>query len=152
TAAWGGSTAGTYGSFAITAGGVWTYTLNNSAADSLAGAASDSESLLATGTDDRRATVTKVVTITITGTNDSPLITISPGPPQGGVVEAGNLDDGTVLACTPPAGGHPFPSRRSSDLTAAWGGSTAGTYGSFAITAGGVWTYTLNNSAADSLA
>src|SRR5205823_6433799 len=136
TAAWGGSTAGTYGSFAITAGGVWTYTLNNSAADSLAEGTSASESFIATVTDDKGATATEVVTITITGTNDSPVITNAPGQAQGGVVEAGNLDDGTVVAGTPTAGGTLTSSDVDTGATAAWGGSTAGTYGSFAITAG----------------
>ena len=33
--------------------------------------------------------------------------------------------------------------------TATWSGDATGTYGSFAITAGGAWTYTLDNADSD---
>jgi VCBS repeat-containing protein len=74
TATWTGSATGTYGSFAITTGGVWTYTLDNADADTKALKEGDSltETFTATVTDDFGATATQLVTITVTGTNDVP--------------------------------------------------------------------------------
>jgi VCBS repeat-containing protein len=65
-----------YGSFAITAAGVWTYTLDNAAADSLAEGASATETFTVTVTDEFGANDTETVTITITGTNDAPVIAV----------------------------------------------------------------------------
>jgi VCBS repeat-containing protein len=50
----------------------WTYTLNNSAAQYLAAGQTKTEVFTVTLTDDFGAAVTKDVTITLTGTNDSP--------------------------------------------------------------------------------
>ena len=65
-----------YGSFAITTAGVWTYTLDNAAADSLAEGASATETFTVTVTDEFGATDTETVTITLTGTNDAPVIAV----------------------------------------------------------------------------
>ena len=54
----------------------WTYTLNNSAAQYLAEGQTKTEVFTVTLTDDFGATVTKDVTITLTGTNDQPTLTI----------------------------------------------------------------------------
>ena len=100
TFTWTGNATGGYGTFAITAGGVWTYTLDNTLANGLAQGATATETFTATVTDDKSATATETVTITITGTNDAPVVSTTPGQNLGVVVEAGNLDDGT------PGGGH----------------------------------------------
>ncbi|MEH6647323.1 tandem-95 repeat protein, partial [Sulfitobacter sp.] len=71
---WSGSTAGTLGSFAITAGGTWTYTLNNAAAQALAQGQTVTEVFSATATDAAGATAQQEVRVTVTGTNDAPVI------------------------------------------------------------------------------
>jgi VCBS repeat-containing protein len=160
TATWTGDKAGNYGSFAIDpATGVWVYTLNNapgSAADKLAEGEVKTETFTATVTDDKGATATQLVTVTVNGTNDSPVITTTEGQNQGTVTEAGNLDDGTAVPGTPSVTGTLASTDVDNNATATWTGDKAGTYGSFAIDpATGVWVYTLNNapgSAADKLA
>src|SRR5205085_1251147 len=140
------------GAFAITAGGACTYTLDNGAADTLAEGQTGRASCRERVTDDEGATATETVTITITGTNDSPVISTATGQDAGTVVEAGNLDDGTVVAGTALATGQLSSSGVEAGATASWSGSGASPYGAFAITAGGAWTYTLDNGAADTLA
>src|SRR5207244_1024841 len=122
---------GTYGSFAITTAGAWTFTLNQAAADHLAEGASDTQTFTATVTDDKGASTTETVTITITGTNDSPVITTAAGQDTGTTIEAGNQDNGTVVPGTPTATGTLTSSDVDDLATATWGGSPAGTYGSF---------------------
>ncbi|MDB5722306.1 MAG: hypothetical protein JWP15_2924, partial [Alphaproteobacteria bacterium] len=160
TATWSGTAAGTYGAFAIDATtGKWTYTLNNGmggAADQLAEGESRTETFLATVTDDKGAIATQIVTINVTGTNDSPVITSSAAAAAGAVTEAGNLDNGAIVAGTPCATGALASADVDHGATATWTGNAAGAYGAFAIDAAtGKWTYTLDNStsgAADHLA
>ena len=160
TATWSGNTTGTYGSFAINATtGLWTYTLNDttgSAADQLKQGEVVTDVFTATVTDDHGATATELVTITITGTNDSPVITTAAGQDAGSVTEAGVQNGGNVaFADTPTASGTLTSSDVDHNATATWSGNASGTYGSFAIDAStGVWTYTLNDTtggAADQL-
>src|SRR5438552_4102224 len=99
------------------------------------------------------ATATQVVTLTITGTNDSPVITTAVGQNLGAVTEAGNLDNGTVVAGTPSASGTLSSSDVDAGATATWTGNATGTYGAFVINATtGIWTYTLDNSDGDTQA
>ena len=67
-------------------------------------------------------------------------------------VEAGNLDSGAVVAGDPAASGTLTSTDVDDGATAAWSGSTTGTYGAFAIDAAGNWTFTLDQGAADHLA
>src|SRR4051812_49792867 len=87
-----------------------------------------------------------------TGTNDSPVITNAAAAAAGTVVEAGNLDDGTVVAGTASVSGQLSSSDVDHGATATWSGDADSPLGAFAITAGGHWTYTLDNGAADALA
>jgi len=147
TATWSGDATGTYGSFAINAAtGAWTYTLNNadSDTDALKEGAIVTDTFLATVTDDFGATASQLVTITITGTNDAPVITTAVGGNEDTAVEAG------VVPGDADASGILSSSDVDTDATATWSGDATGTYGSFAINAAtGAWTYTLNNADSD---
>ncbi|PBB91593.1 hypothetical protein CK215_15040 [Mesorhizobium sp. WSM3864] len=73
TQTYSGNAAGSYGSFAVDAStGVWTYTLDNAAHQNLAQGESHVEIFTVTVTDDKGATTTQDVTVTVTGTNDGP--------------------------------------------------------------------------------
>src|SRR5207247_1873760 len=103
TATWSGNATGTYGAFAINAStGVWTYTLDNSDGDTqaLKEGQTVTETFTATVTDDFGATATQVVTLTITGTNDSPVITSTAAAAAGAVTEASNLKASTQVTAT----------------------------------------------------
>ncbi|MHA7772358.1 VCBS domain-containing protein [Roseibium sp. M-1] len=149
TATWSGNATGTYGSFVIDPlTGAWTYTLDNAGGgtDALAEGEVVTETFTATVTDDFGATATQVVTVTVTGTNDSPVITTVSGGNEGAVIEAGNLDDGTSVPGTPVLTGVLTASDVDTGATATWSGDAAGTYGSFVIDPlTGAWTYTLDN-------
>ncbi|MGX5844399.1 beta strand repeat-containing protein, partial [Mesorhizobium sp. ArgA1] len=141
TATWSGSATGTYGTFAIGASGSWTFTLNQGAADHLAEGASDTQSFTATVTDNKGATATEMVTVTITGTNDGPVIISAP--------QSGSVTEDTQLT----ASGQVQASDVDSGATRAYSGNATGAYGSFAVdVATGQWTYTLDNANHQNLA
>ncbi len=142
TATYSGDASGTYGSFAVTAStGVWTYTLANAAAQSLAAGQTVTETYIVTVTDDQGATATQNVVITITGTNDAPVITST--------AQSGSVTEDTTLTAT----GTVASSDVDNSATATYSGNASSSHGSFAVVAStGVWTYTLNNAAAQHLA
>jgi VCBS repeat-containing protein len=133
---------GGYGTFTMTADGVWTYTLNegNSAVQALNVGGTLTDTFTVTTEDG----TPQVVTITIKGANDAAIIS---GATTGSVIEAG--DDACAKTGTSTATGKltdtdvdntpntftPVGSPKESD---------AG-YGTFKMTADGVWTYTLDN-------
>src|SRR5438477_33771 len=137
-----GDATGTYGSFAVNAStGVWTYTLDNAAHQSLAAGETQTETFAVTVTDDFGATATQNVVLTITGTNDAPVITSA--------AQVGAVKEDTVLVATGTVGS----SDADHGATATYSGAATGSYGSFAVNAStGVWTYTLDNAAHQSLA
>ena len=228
------STAGTYGTFSITSGGVWTYTLNNSDSDTHALSATDTETETFTVMANADNAVTQEVVITVNGANDSPTAIIAGGNRSVASGATVNLDgrgstdpdtkDTLTYSWTAEGGQGSFndmasmtptwtaPSvgintdivimlavsdatlsdtasvtitvmaeviqpitisgssigtvtedgtsvvnetltitnpNLSGDTTFVVQDSTAGTYGTFSITSGGVWTYTLNNSDSD---
>lgn len=59
--------------------GVWTYTLDNAAAETLNEGETRSETFTATVTDIAGATANQTITVTITGTNDAPILASSTG-------------------------------------------------------------------------
>ena len=130
------STTGTIGSLAINVAGAWSFTAN-SAFDSLNAGNSVTETYNVTSVD---GTASKVQ-ITINGTNDAAVIT---GTSAGSVVEAT-----TSLAGTPTVTGDLLATDVDNLLDAFQpvmaGAATVSGYGSYGITAAGVWTYTLNN-------
>ena len=141
TAEWSvANSAGTYGSLAVDGiTGTWTYTLDNNAENvqALAAGESHDEEFTVVVTDDQGATDTQTVTITVTGTNDAPII-------EAGDV-AGDVQEDTTLTFT----GDLHSTDVDNGATAAWSvANSAGTYGSLAVDGNtGTWTYTLDNDA-----
>jgi VCBS repeat-containing protein len=134
--------AGGYGTFTMTAAGVWTYTLDE------ANHAVQALNVCDTLTDTFKVTTIdgtpEVVTVTIHGANDAAIIS---GATAGSVIEAGGVANATHG--TPTATGTltdtdvdntPNTFTAVSSPTA----SDAG-YGTFKMTAAGAWTYTLDN-------
>lgn len=128
-----GTTAGGYGALSLSAAGVWTYTLNNAAAQSLGGGQAVTDAITVKSLDG----TTKVVNVTVNGTNDAAVIG---GTAAGTVVEDGQQTATVRLTVSDADAGE----------SSFRGGTTAGTYGSLAIAANGAWTYTLNNAAVQS--
>ena len=127
-----------FGSFVL-AGGVWTYTLDQSAVQDLDAGDVVNDTVTFTTSDGS----TQQVTVTITGTDDASVIS---GAFTGAVTE-GDLGDtatatGTLAISDVDADDSPtFP-----DATSAGGNG----FGNFALV-GGVWTYTLDQSAVQDL-
>ncbi len=133
-----GTTAGTYGSLEITnAAGAWTYTIDNaggSATDQLSAGQVVSD-VFSIKTDDNNGTggATTLITITVTGANDMPVLG---GTVTGAITEDAAASVGSALSITDADSGE----------GAYTTGVQAGTYGSFEITNGaGGWTYTISN-------
>ncbi len=128
-----GTQAGTYGSLVLDAAGVWTYTAaNNQAAIQALGTG---DTLTDTFTVTSLDGTTHVVTVTINGVNDAAVIG---GDSTGSVTENATTPDltdtGTLTISDADGGEASFtPSTQ------------AGTYGSLALDAAGVWIYTAAN-------
>uniref|UniRef100_UPI004047FB1E DUF4347 domain-containing protein n=1 Tax=Cyanobium sp. TaxID=2164130 RepID=UPI004047FB1E len=146
----------TYGSIAITPStGVWTYTLDNTlaATQALKEGETVTQTYTARVTDDFGAFVDQLITVTINGTNDVPVITNAAAQLAGSVTEAGNLNNGAPVAGLATVGGTlsatDVDANANANATQTWTiqGTAPTTYGSIAIDpATGVWTYTLDNS------
>ncbi|WP_375665241.1 VCBS domain-containing protein [Stutzerimonas kunmingensis] len=140
-----GIATGTYGSL-TQVGGVWTYTLNNAAENvqALNQGQQVTDTFTVIATDEFGATDEQVVTVTITGTNDAPIIA------EGGAAGSIREDDaeltvtGTLIASDVDTGAELIWSIEGEDQE----GTAAGTYGAL-TQVDGVWTYTLNNTAAN---
>ena len=122
----------TYGSAVVNTNGLWVYSLNNSHASvqALAAGATLADSFQISAADGTLQTVN----VTITGTNDAAVIA---GDLSGAVTEDGGaaqVNSGTATLTDVDG---------TANLFAASSGSA--TFGSFAVTTAGVWTYTLNN-------
>src|SRR4029079_12675005 len=130
-----------YGTFTLTADGVWTYTLDddNPAVQALAPSATLPDSFTVTTIDG----TTQVVTITIHGADDAPVIT---GTASGDVTEAGVVDSGTPGVPTVTGNLNADDVDNPDDAwTAVASAASANGYGTFTLTADGVWTYTLDD-------
>ena len=132
-----------YGSYTLTAAGVWTYTLDNS--NAAVQALNVGQTLTDTFTVFTVDGTSQVVTITINGANDAAVIT---GAATGTVVEAGGVDNGTPGTPTATGDLNSTDVDNPNDAWTAVGTATASAngYGSYTLTAAGVWTYTLDNS------
>ena len=132
-----------YGTYTLTAAGLWTYTLDNNNADvqarNVGQILSDTFTVFAIdGT-------SQVVTITIHGANDAAVVS---GATTGSVVEAGGIANGSPGAPTVTGDLNFTDVDDPNDAWTAVGTpiASASGYGSYTLTAAGVWTYTLNNS------
>ncbi|OCH21539.1 retention module-containing protein [Aliivibrio logei] len=130
-----GSDTGTYGKFTLDAStGIWLYTLDNDAAQSLgAGDAPIKEYYTVELSDGAGGVITETVEITINGTNDDPELS---GQLLGSVKEDSiETTEGQLIV-------------DDVDLsdTHTWEVQPAtGSYGSITVDANGKWTYTINN-------
>jgi VCBS repeat-containing protein len=131
-----------YGTYAVTAAGVWTYTLDNTNADVQALNVGDTLTdtfnvLTVDGT-------SQTVTVTVQGRNDAAVIT---GDASGTVIEAGGVSNGTPG--TPTATGDlnstDVDNANDAFQVVAAGAASSNGYGSYAVAANGVWTYALDN-------
>src|SRR5207302_1793983 len=131
--------AGSYGTFTLAANGSWSYSADDSQAaiQQLGAGQSITDSFTAVSSD---GTASQLVTVTINGTNDVPVIG---GVSTGAVTEdvgivAGNLTTGGALTIADVDAGQ-------SNFAIQAG--TAGTnhYGTFTLDAAGNWTYTADN-------
>src|SRR5205085_1259063 len=134
------------------------YTLNNAAAQYLAAGQTVSETFTVTVDDGHGGTGTRDVVVTITGTNDAPVITAQDlvGAVTEQVAPAGNLSDSGVITFTDvdltdvhlvSATGTPVGTTLGS-LTAVKDSDTTGTGTGGQLT----WTYTVADSAVEYLA
>ena len=129
---------GSYGSFTMTAAGVWTYTLNeaNSVVQALNVGGTLTESFAVTSVDG----TPHVVTITINGANDAAIIS---GTTTGSVTEIRGVVNATPGTQT--ATGTLVDTDLDNPPNTFTAVSLPGGYGSFTMTAAGVWTYTLDD-------
>ncbi|MEH2550723.1 VCBS repeat-containing protein [Bradyrhizobium sp. AZCC 2262] len=131
-----------YGTFTMTADGVWTYKLDddNSAVQAL----NVGDTLIDTFKVASLDGTAQLVTVTIHGTNDAAVIC---GTKEGSVIEAGGVANS--VSCKPTATG----TLTDTDVDNTPNTFTAidtpkastGGYGTFTMTTDGVWTYTLDN-------
>jgi VCBS repeat-containing protein len=101
TLTWSGGGTSPFGTFTVQPDGTWTFT-GNAAIDALPQSARVTETFTATVTDDRGATATQAVVVTILGTNDAPVATdgefeTDKGAPVAGQLSATDVDTGDVL-------------------------------------------------------
>ena len=130
---------GLYGTLALAQDGTWTYTLNNAAAkvQALVAGQTVSESFTVKVADSNGAIGKQVVTVSIAGSADLPVISLKPGQDHGTVQEDGiRKASGTLLGTAADAGS-------LLSWSVLQGG--IGEYGTLSISAAGKWLYTLAN-------
>ncbi|MCL1162149.1 retention module-containing protein, partial [Shewanella chilikensis] len=146
---------GSYGLLTLNADGSYSYQINSTAqaVQALAQGESLTETFSYLLTDADGDTSIQTLTITITGTNDVPVIsTPQPGEADGAVREAGQFDDGSIDPGTPSVSGQLSASDVDNGAVLIWSGSADSPLGSFSIDATtGAWNYQLDNAAADGL-
>ena len=132
-----------FGSYTLTAAGVWTYTLDND--NPAVQARNVGQTLTDTFTVTTIDGTQQLVTITINGANDAAVIT---GPVTGTVLEAGEVNNSNLGTPTATGDLNSFDIDNPNDIwtAVAAGAASASGFGSYALTATGVWTYTLDNS------
>jgi VCBS repeat-containing protein len=131
-----------YGTYTMTAAGVWTYTLNNTN-PAVQGLNANSTPLTDTFTVTTVDGTPQQVTVTITGSNDAAVIS---GKTTGSVIEAGGVANATPGAPTATGILTDADVDNAANTFIAVGSTLSDNgYGHFTMTAAGVWTYTLDN-------
>ncbi|WP_249140217.1 MULTISPECIES: VCBS domain-containing protein [Bradyrhizobium] len=130
---------GGYGTFTMTAAGVWTYTLDN--ANSKVQALNVGDTLTDSFTVTTLDGTPQVVTITIHGTNDAAIVS---GDTTGSVTEAAGCKPGIPIATGTLADTDVDNPSNAFTAVCSPTASTGG-YGTFTMTPAGVWTYTLDS-------
>ena len=137
-----------YGTYTVTSDGVWTYTLDNThpAVDALDVGAPLTDSFTVMTADGQ----SKVVTIVITGAEDAPVF-VATGF-SGTATEAGVTpgETGSATAAIPATGDANYSDVDTGDADDVWVAVTTpatsvSNYGTFTVTAAGVWTYTVDD-------
>ena len=123
----------------MTAAGVWTYTLDDT--NNAVQALNADDTLTDSFTVNTIDGTAQVVTITIHGANDAAVIC---GPATGSVIEAGACTYGTPIATGTLTDTDVDNTPNTFTAVCAPTTSEAG-YGTFTMTADGVWTYKLDN-------
>jgi VCBS repeat-containing protein len=140
----GAGTIGGFGTYAVTADGQWTYTLDNAnaAVQALNGAATLTDTFNAVTADG----TAQLVTITIHAQNDAAVIT---GDAAGAVTRSA----GVIATDSRDLNAADVDDTADAWQAVAAGAATANGYGTYQLTAAGVWTYTLdsNNAAVQAL-
>ncbi len=134
---------GGYGTFTMTAAGVWVYTLDDS--NHAVQALNACDTLTDTFTVTTIDGTPQVVTIIIDGTNDAAIIS---GAKTGSVTEAGGGDHGAPHA-TGTLTDTDVDNPDNSFIAVNRPKQSDAGYGTFKMTANGVWTYTLDNKNCD---
>ncbi len=131
-----------FGTYTLTAAGVWTYALNNS--NPLVQALNVGQTLTDTFTVATIGGTAQLITVTINGANDAAVVT---GPVTGTVLEAGGVNNGSLG--TPTATGDlnaaDVDNPNDAWTTVATPAASANGFGTYTLSAAGVWTYTLDN-------
>ena len=128
----------TYGTYAITTAGVWTYTLDNGNAD--VNALSSGGSLSDTFTVESEDGTDQVITITINGTNDAAVITGS---------FTSSISESNINATSTISGNLDHTDVDGNNVDDVWevvASTTESTnsYGTYSVTTSGVWEYVLD--------
>ncbi|WP_413429504.1 VCBS domain-containing protein [Synechococcus sp. Cu2B8-bc1011] len=147
-----GTPSAAYGTFALDEFGAWSFTLDNASAatQALKEGEQVSETFSARVTDEFGASADQTITVTITGSNDGPVINTVASDLSGDVLEAGTTDDGTVIAGTSVVSGQLLATDLDADATQTWSiqGTPSAAYGTFALDEFGAWSFTLDNASA----
>ncbi|UWU23931.1 VCBS domain-containing protein (plasmid) [Rhizobium sp. CB3060] len=156
----GGSVTGTYGTLSVGTDGTWTYTLDQSKANSLTASDHPQESFTVQLSDGQGGVTTQTVVVTVNGTNDAPTISIANGDSASGAVTEAGVGVADDSAHNSVSGHLTGADVDSTSLT--WsivagsgqtvnGGSVTGAYGTLSVGVNGTWTYALDQSKADPL-